>query len=156
MKNRRFIELKKEIKYRINEARESFRNRHVKRTTAALFLALPYLVLEWCARAYGLYIIFPPVDIFIHFFFGIAFASIAFLIYEKKLRFILYSIFIVSIIWEIIEIIGDMFPAGAAIPDPFFNDGILDILFAMAGAVAALYCLKIYLKKHYFRSSKQD
>lgn len=148
---KQFKELKEIIKHRLRDAKENLHHRHIKSTTMALLLAMPYLLLEWGARAYNLYIIYPPIDIFIHFFFGAAFASIALLIYEKRTKFILWWAFIISVVWEVIEIIGDKFPAGAVILDPFFYDGATDIIFTFAGAVVFLFILKGYLRKHYFR-----
>ncbi len=149
---KRFNKFRKSIRHPIKELKEKLYYRHMKRTTMALVLTIPYLLSEWSARAYNLYLYFPPIDVLIHFLFGTTFASIATLIYYKKKQFIFFWVLVVSVVWEIIEITGDKLVAQPLyLQDKFFYDGIGDIIFAMFGALVAAYFLGKSLKKGYFR-----
>lgn len=151
MKVKDLTDLRKAIKYNVKLARKKFHQRHIKSTTLALLLTLPYLLFEWTARAFDLYTYFPSVDIFVHTSFGIAFAAITLLIYEKNLKFTIFWAFIVAVLWEAIEIIGDFIPVTAVFLDPFFYDGVTDILFTFLGAVVTVYILRKLITRHYFR-----
>ena len=133
----------KEIQYSIHE-------RHIKRTTLALLLTLPYLLSEWGGRAYNLYIAYPAIDNFIHAFFGIAFASVAYLIYNKNTNYTLTASFAAAVLWEGLEIIGDAYvPAAAVLKDPFFYDGAKDILVTFVSSIGANMVLRRVAKKSY-------
>ncbi|HME86842.1 MAG TPA: hypothetical protein VKE88_00330, partial [Candidatus Nanoarchaeia archaeon] len=101
--------IRKALNRRVSVLRRRIHDFHIKKTTIALILLLPYLASEWSARAYNLYTFFPQVDNLIHFSFGVAFAGISYLIYNKSKQFVLFGAFILSILWEVLEISGDHF-----------------------------------------------
>jgi hypothetical protein len=152
MKERKLAKLRDTLRSRVILLRQKVQERHIKRTTLALLLAIPYLISEWSARAFELYFHFPPIDNFIHASFGIAFAAISFLIYEKKEKFIIVGALIISIIWEVIEKLGDI-----AYPDPknyvdiFLFDGVKDIAVTFLGAFIMYYVLRRFVKRRYFK-----
>ena len=140
------------VRNRVSRLRMKIHDFHIKKTTIALLLMLPYLASEWSARAFNLYVVFPPIDNFIHASFGIAFAAVAYLIYNKNKTFVLAWSFVVSVFWEILEITGDKYvPQTAVLMDPFFYDGIKDITVAFLGTVITLYLIRRVIKRHYFK-----
>jgi hypothetical protein len=151
MKKVDFRDFRGHLRRNIEEIKYSIQERHIKRTTVALLLTIPYLLSEWTARAYDLYAAFPVIDNFVHATFGIAFASIAYLIYNKTPRKIIFMAFIVSLIWEVYEVLGDYLPAGSRILDPLLYDGIKDILVTFIFAVISAYTLSRFVKRNYFR-----
>ena len=139
--------LKGNVQRYVKLAKEKVRQRQIKRTTIALLLTLPYLLLEWTARAFDLYTYSPLIDIPIHIFFGVAFASITILVYYKSLSFVLIWSFIVSVFWESVEIAGDFFvPAAAVLLDPLFYDGITDVVTTFVGAIITIYVIRKFIK----------
>ncbi|MBN2420947.1 hypothetical protein JXB27_01555 [Candidatus Woesearchaeota archaeon] len=122
---------------------EITKNQIRKRTTWALILILPYIFSEWHMRAYGLYATMPYLDKLVHFFFGVAVAAIAYLVYFKNRKFALLCTFAFSMTWEIMEIIGDkIIPQSPDLFDIFFFDGVFDIVVALIGAYLTFALLK--------------
>lgn len=116
------------------------------RTTLALILVLPFILMEWYMRANGLYATMPYLDKPVHFLFGVGVAGIVYLIYSKEHnpRLVLWWAFILSMIWEMMEIIGDqVIPQSAGMTDLFFFDGFFDIVVSVIGA----YLTYLFIKK---------
>ncbi len=152
MNSEKFKLLRGKVQHYLKKARAKFHRVHIKRTTIALILTLPYLLLEWSARAFNLYLYFRPVDTILHILFGVAFASIALLIYEKKPQFILLWAFALAILWEGLEKLGDVILSQPSyLLDIFFYDGMKDISVTFLGAVVTVFVIRKFIKRHYFK-----
>ncbi len=131
------------VKKRLHIEEKKIRWEHVKKTTWALFLMVPYLMSEWTARAFNLYESFSYIDLIVHFSFGVAFVSIASLIYMKPARSSGLWLVITSFTWEALEKIGDAILSQPSYHiDIFFWDGVTDVLMNLLGGLLIYLILK--------------
>lgn len=119
----------------------------------SLFFFIIFLVVEVTLRIWDLYRHIPLVDVPSHFFAGMAIACLAYWIYSlseisrKKLMAIIVTL-IVSLFWELLEIIQDeIIPNPPYLRDVFFWDGIWDTVSAIVGGFFLLFITLPYLKK---------
>ncbi len=135
--------IKEQFKKRLHIEKNKIKWEHIKKTTWALFLMMPYLLSEWTARAFNFYESFPPIDMIIHFSFGVAFVSIASLIYMKPARSTGLWLAVISFSWEALEKIGDAILSQPSYHiDIFFWDGATDILMNLLGGFLIYLIMK--------------
>lgn len=136
--------IRAEVKKRLRIDERKLHLRQVKKTTWALVLTAPYLIFEWSGRTFFLYAAWPSADSVIHFSFGVAFASVAALIYDKSGRFIGTWTVILSFLWEGLEQWGEILMPNqpAEYVDIFFWDGVMDITMNILGATLIYRILK--------------
>lgn len=118
---------------------------------ATLLLWLLFLGVEVTARLEELYRTHPPVDLLIHFLSGWALAGtwILFVRWRKgpvsrsRLRVIgVLGTLAVSVLWEIGEMVEERIRVNPPhLLDPFFWDGVTDLLVALVGAGMAVSVL---------------
>lgn len=130
------VRMQAEVTRRLHIEKNRIHWEHVKNTTWALFLMMPYLLSEWTARAFNFYESFPSIDMLIHFSFGVAFVSVASLIYMNSAKSIGFWLVVTSFAWEGLEMIGDAILSQPSYHlDIFFWDGTIDILMNILGGV---------------------
>ena len=119
----------------------------------SLFLFILFLVVEVTLRIWDLYKHIPMVDVPSHLFAGMAVACLAYWIYSlspakhKNLMAIIVTI-IISIIWELLEIVQEeLSPDPPYLADFFFWDGFWDIIVAVAGGAILLFIILPLLRK---------
>lgn len=136
--------IREEVRKRLRIEERKIHWRQVRKTTWALLLTVPYLLLEWSGRAFHLYSSWPPVDSVIHFLFGVAFTSVAALIYGKSGRSIGVWMVIVSFAWEGFEQLGEVIQPNQPpeYADIFFWDGVMDMSMNMLGAALIYLIMK--------------
>lgn len=136
--------IRAEVKKRLRIEERKIYWRQINKTTWALALTAPYLMLEWGGRAFFLYASWPPTDSVIHFLFGVAFASVAALIYNKSEKFIGAWMVILSLTWEGLEQWGEILMPNqpAEYVDIFVWDGVTDMAMNMLGAALIYLILK--------------
>jgi hypothetical protein len=112
-------------------------------TKIALYLSVPYILVEGSARLFELYRIFPHIDVPSHFFFGVGATALLILMYKKSYKFSLAVILSIGIIWEMSEIVFDrIFPDFPNwYKDIFFWDGFWDITVKVLGSIIVGYVL---------------
>ena len=119
----------------------------------ALFLFILFLIVEVGLRVYDAYRYVRMVDVPSHFFAGMAIGTLAYWFYaltETKHKRVMsvVVVFIISILWEIVEILQEKIILNPPyLVDVFFWDGFWDIIVAVAGGIVVFGVLGI-IKKH--------
>jgi len=109
---------------------------------------------------FNLFFYFPPIDIFLHFFSGMAFYFLFFWFmgfYTKKIKFRhLWSFaltFTFAIFWEIGEAIQELFVYNPPyLQDFFFWDGFFDIFWTLVASYVSFLIISKLRKKGKFLS----
>lgn len=107
---------------------------------------ITFFSVETIARMYDFYTIYPMYDLLSHFLFGCGFYSILILFryikfnqFKKSLKYY----FIIALIWELLEIIGDkILITSDSMRDFFFWNGFNDIILGLIGLYYCYYQLK--------------
>lgn len=119
----------------------------------SLFLFILFLVVEVTLRIWDLYKHIPMVDVPSHFFAGMAVGCLTYWIYlmtpaKHKNLMALFITIIISLIWELLEIVQEkLLPDPPHLSDFFFWDGVWDTVVAIIGATILLYVILPYLRK---------
>jgi len=116
-----------------------------------LVLFLVFMAFDQVVRTYDLFYSLPDVDIPLHFISGVAlfvgiFWAFTFTKVKNKFKFSMAGFFLVAVLWEILEIIEEIFIYNPVyLQDFFFWDGFFDIVVHLIGGLVG-YWLIIYLK----------
>lgn len=125
------------------------KNKYIKIEKDKLLISiisiLIFFLIELTARMYNWYELYPSYDILIHIISGVAFVSL-YWIFKSKKKLSLIKLLIInlglSILWEILEFIGDkLFYTPEYLKDIFIYDGLSDIVFGLIGVVIGYYIL---------------
>ena len=116
-----------------------YRNNKIK---GIFLLMFPLLVATALVYYFRVFIVWPPIDIPMHFIGGASIAAIMFLIYNKNAWVSISSTFGILVLWEIFEMVGwRLFPKLINCAyvfceqDIFFWDGFFDLVVGMAAAI---------------------
>ncbi len=153
---RKFLKEVRKVDHRIKHIRDLHKAiKYFELIILGLFLGVVFLSFELALRIYDLYAVAYWVDVPSHFFGGMAIASISiiffYLIKTKKKNFwVTFSVFIISIIWEIMETIDEYINPDQPwyLKDFFIWDGFFDIIFTLAGGITFLVLFNLYIKKN--------
>lgn len=106
--------------------------------TLALLTLL--LILQVLAIEYYWYVIFPPLDLFMHFLGGVCIALSVFYVLKKPRHIILFTI-LGGIAWELIEVYGDIsgYPFGTHM---YYLDSTKDLILDTIGGVLVFLIYK--------------
>ena len=124
----------------------------------ALISFIIFVLLEVCSRTYDLFYYFSNIDIPLHILSGFAimigflwvlnFPGFRAISTEKKRIIAAVSTFIISILWELVEILQELFFTDPDyLKDVFFWDGFFDVLFSIVGAIVAVLILRLLKNK---------
>jgi len=115
----------------------------------------PLLVFTALVYYFRLFIIWPPIDIPMHFVGGGSIAAIIFLIYNKNMWTSISSTFGILVLWEIFEMAGwRLFPKFINCAyvfceqDIFFWDGFFDLIVGMIAAFLVMWLVIRYNNKN--------
>jgi len=126
--------------------------KHLELIILGLFLLIFFLGFELILRIHDLYRIAYWVDVPSHFFAGIAIASLVLMLlhltkvkYKKTISTI--TVFVLAILWEALETIGDaIIPQPAYMLDFFIWDGMWDIVVTTVGGITFLVIFNRYIR----------
>ncbi len=141
----------KEILRQFNKTKQLVK--HFEMLILGMSLLIFFLLFELTLRIHNLYKFAYWVDVPSHFFAGIAFASLFYVLLcltgiKSRNMFSIIFVAIAAVLWELLEMLGDaIIPQPAYMLDFFIWDGFWDIIITIAGGVTFLVLFNRYVRK---------
>lgn len=120
-------------------------NEKIKNKKIAYYSLVPLVSVEWIYRLFNLYRTMPNLDILAHFLGGVGLTLVLVKGFNQNKKNTAILNILTALGWEAGEVFFDnLFPIinSTFLRDPFFWDGISDILFQLLGMISVYFFLK--------------